>query len=226
MRTTCELKVVGKYKEINPLRELSRNTQYLCSLASGNYVTEMYEDIFKERTLLETQLFPLKTYPFSNVKPLIDTSLHGINEFKEYLEGTYDGYTKLKEPLGLPYVIEFFVTSKLYPPMEIEFLLTTTTLECLESYFADWKDFGPERISMRKKTRRLLNEFKVPHSSSELEFDHIRNFIVHEGKFPPYCNGYEALIGLRNLVDRLLLGILEYSGKPYYNIVKREKDSL
>jgi len=226
VRTTCELKVIGKYKEISSLRELSRNTQYLCSLASGNYVTKMYEDIFKEKILLETNLFPLKTYPFSNIEPLIDTSLRGINEFKEYLEGTYLQYVKLKDPLGLPYTIEFFVTSKLYPPMEVEFLLTTTTLECLESYFADWKKIGPEKISMKKKTRRILDEFKVPHSSSELEFDYIRNFIVHEGRFPPYCERHNALMGLRNLVDRLFLGILEYRGKPYYNIVKQKKDSL
>jgi hypothetical protein len=226
VRATCELKVKGKCKDLGSLRELSRNTQFLCSLASGNYVTEMYEDIFKEKILLETHLFPLKTYPFSNVEPLIDTSLHGIKEFKEYLEGTYQEYTKLKESLGLPYVIEFFITSKLYSPMEVEFLLTTTTLECLESYFADWKKFGPERISMKKKTRRMLDEFKVPYSSGELEFDYIRNFIVHEGRFPPYCERFKALLGLRNLVDKLFLGILSYRGKPYYNIAKQKKDFL
>lgn len=226
VRTTCELKVVGKYKEVASLRELSRNAQYLCSLGSGNYVTEMYEDIFKDNTLVETQLFPLKTYLFSNVVPLIDTSLHGINEFKEYLEGTYHEYAKLKEPLGLSYVIEFFITSKLYSPMEVEFLLTATTLECLESYFADWKKYGPERMSMKKKTRRILDEFRVTHSSSELEFDYIRNFIVHEGKFPPYCDRVKALRGFRNLVDRLFLGILGYRGKPYYSIVKQKKEYL
>jgi hypothetical protein len=226
VRTTCELKIVGKYKEIILLREISRNTQFLCSLGSGNYVTEMYEDIFKGNVLVETQLYPLKTYPFSISEPLIDTSLRGINEFKEYLEGTYNEYVKLKAPLGLSYVIEFFITSKLYSPMEVEFLLTTTTLECLESYFADWKRYGPERISMKKKTRRILDEFGVTHSSIELEFDYIRNFIVHEGRFPPYCDRYKALLCLRNLVDRLFLGILGYRGKPYYNIVKRNKDSL
>lgn len=223
VRTTCEFKVKGKYKDLGSLRELSQNTQFLCSLASGNYVTAMYEDIFKENTLSETQLFPLKTYSFSNLHPLIDTSLHGVNEFEEYLESTYQKYVNLKGPLGLPYVIEFFVTSKLHPPMEVQFLLTTTTLECLERHFRDWKKIGPEK-SLKRKTWRMLDSFNVLYSSSELEFDYIRNFIVHEGRFPPYCDKFNALIGLRNLVDRLFLGILEYHGKPYYNIVKQKKE--
>jgi len=224
IRITCEIKLVGYYKDITSIREMVEDVQFLSSLATGNYVTSIYEDIYNNNVLSETMLFPLKTYPYSNFPKLIDTSLHGSSELKEYLETTYPRYVQVKVPLGLPYVIELFTTSKIYSPMELEYLLTTTTLECLERYFRIWKKLP--RMTLKEKTRRLLEFFRVPYSENEIGFGENRNSIVHEGRFPPNIDKLKTLLELRNLMDRLFLGILEYHGKPYYNIIQNRKEIL
>jgi len=227
VRVTSEVKIEGDYYEINNLREISENMQVLCSLACGNYVTAIYEDIFNKNgdILSETTLFPLKTYSFSTRVPLIDTSLHGVKEFKNYLESTYSLYKKFKLPLRLPYVIELFTTSKIYSPMELQYLLTTTSLECLEHHFRTWQSLN-KLYRLNKKTERLLKHFKVPHTKSETKINLIRNSIVHEGRFPPAVDGFKSLMKLRNLVDRLFLVILGYKGKPYHNVILGKKDVI
>lgn len=227
VRVTSEFKIEGNYKEIDNLRDLSRNTQVLCSLACGNYVTAIYEDIFNKNDgfLFKTTLFPLKTYPFSTRVRLIDTSPHGAKEFKDYLESTHSIYKNFKAPLRLPYVIELFTTSKIYSPMELQYLLTTTTLECLEYHFRNWQSL-PKLEELNKKTERLLKHFNVPHKKIEAKINLIRNSIVHEGQFPSKVDGFKALMNLRNLLNRLLLVILGYRGKPYHNVVLRKKDVI
>lgn len=226
VRVTSEFKVEGDYRELDHLRELSESVQFLCSLASGNYVTALYEDIYnKDDVLCETTLYPLKTYPFSVQNPLIDTSLHGVKDFKDYLECAYPLYEQFKTPLRLPYVIELFITSKIYSPIELQYLLTTTSLECLERHLKTWKNLPPLK-GINTKTQRLLDFFKVPYNKSEAAFNHIRNSIVHEGRFPQSVDGFKSLMELRNLLDRLFLVILGYKGKHYYNVVSRKKELL
>jgi hypothetical protein len=227
VRTTSEFKVEGYCRELNYLRELSESVQFLCSLASRNYVTAIYEDIYNKNkdVLSETTLYPLKTYPYSTQIPLIDTSLHGVKDFKDYLECTYSRYEQFKTPLRLHYVIELFITSEIYSPMELQYLLTTTSLECLERHFRTWKNLPPLR-GINSKTERLLDFFKVPYNRSETAFNQIRNSIVHEGRFPQSVDGFKSLLELRNLLDRLFLVILGYKGKHYYNVVSRKKELL
>ena len=225
VRVTSEFKVLGHYRELDYLRELSENAQFLCSLACGNYVTALYEEIYDKDILCEATLYPSKTYPFSQRTPLIDTSLHGVKDFKNYLECTYPRFKEFKIPLGLSHSIELFITSKIYSPMQLQYLLTTTSLECLERYFRTWKTL-PQRRSLKSKTKRLLEFFKVHHNKSEIEFIKIRNSIVHEGRFPPNVDGFKALLELRNLLDRLFLVVLGYIGKPYYDVTSRSKNVL
>lgn len=223
-RVTSEFKVTGRYEDLNFILTLTKDFQYLSSLATGNYVASMYQDVYSNDKLIETKLFPLKTYPFSNKAPLIDTSLHGIEEFKEYIEITYPNYVKYRLSLGLPYVLELFITSKIYSPMEVAFLLTTTTIECLEEYYRDWKKL--KKLRLRKKTIRLLQAFNVPYQDNELNFVKIRNKIVHEGRFPPNVDKLKSLYELSNLVERLFLSIFEYHGKPYFDSYTRKKNIL
>jgi hypothetical protein len=227
VRVTSELKIEGSYNEIEKLREMSKDIQVLCSLASGNYVTAMYEDIFNKNShaLCKTTLLPLKTYPFSSRMPLIDTRPQYARDLKDYLESTYTLFKKRKNPLRLPYVIELFITSKIYTPIELQYLLSTTSLECLEYHFRNWQSL--RKIDpLNDKTERLLNHFNVPHNNTEVQINTIRNSIVHEGRFPTNVDGFKSLMELRNLLDRTLLVILGYKNKPYYNIVLGDKDRI
>jgi hypothetical protein len=227
VRTTCELILKGTYGNLTTLRETYKNIQNLCSLASGNYVTGMYDDIYQNGKLCETYLFPLKTYPFSKSPSLIDNSIFGNKEFKTYLETTYGNYQTYKNILGLSYVIEFFISSKMSLPMEAQYVLTTTAFECLERYYRDWQKLLDLR-SLRSKIERMLSgPLAVTHTKKELiSYRDNRNSIIHEGRFPSTSNGFVALMELRNLLDRVLLSILGYKNKPYYNVLTKKKEML
>jgi len=226
VRITCELRLEGNYDEIDFIRNICENVQHLCSLASGNFVTAMYEDIYLNEKLYETTLLPLKTYPFSNNIPLIDTSLHGRDEFKTFLETTYLDYLKFKSVLGLDYVIEFFTSSKIYSPLEAKYLLATTAFECLENYFRHWKSLNEIR-SLKTKMSRMFTFFGFNFTNTELEsYRKNRNSIIHEGRFPSSTNSFTAAMELRNLIERFLLFLLGYKNKPYYNVINQKKENL
>lgn len=113
--------------------------QSLFSLASANYITPIYEDVYFNGQLSASTLFPLKTYLFSDRPSLIDSTILGNHEFKDFVDTTYQNYLTLRDNMGLPYFIEFFTTSKMYSPFEVEYILSTIAFECLESYFRNWQ---------------------------------------------------------------------------------------
>jgi len=113
----------------------------------------------------------------------------------------------------------------MYLPMELQYSMSATSLECLEYYFRTGQSLE-EIPPLNDKTERLLNYFHVTHNITEVQINRIRNRIVHMGKFPQNVDGFKALIKLRNLLDRTLLVILGYKGKPYYNIVLGKKENL
>lgn len=65
VRVTSQLAIKSKIKKLKDVATMVKNLQPLCSLASGNYVTSLYEDVFKNDQLMRSTLFPLKTYPYS-----------------------------------------------------------------------------------------------------------------------------------------------------------------
>jgi hypothetical protein len=224
---TCELKINGTNKEIPTFSQICENLQNLFSLTSANYITCLYEDIYLNGQLSATALFPLKTYTFSNRPSLIDNTIHGNNEFKDFIDTTYQNYVTLRDDLGLPYFIEFFTTSKMYSPLEVEYLLSTTAFECLEGYFRNSRSLHATPGGLRGKIKRMCNAFAFAITTSELNsYRDCRNSIVHEGKFPATVDKFLATMELRNLMDRFILTILGYRNKPYYNVIKGNKDSV
>ncbi len=74
----------GLFDESSAFHEVSENLQNLLSLASGNYNTALYEDVYLNGQLSATTLFPLKTYLFSDRQSLIDNRFG--NELKDFVE--------------------------------------------------------------------------------------------------------------------------------------------
>ena len=114
--------------------------------------------------------------------------------------------------------------SKIYSPLEVQYLLTTTTLECLERYFRKWRNL--RGASFKNKTKRILIFFNTTYNVDEFSFAKIRNSIVHEGRFPQNCDKIKKLRELENLLDRLFLEILGYHGRPYHNVILNKKEVL
>jgi hypothetical protein len=219
---TCELKMAGTYNQLAIFQEITENLQNLFSLASANFNTTIYEDIYFNGQLSASTLFPLKTYIFSNRLPLIDCSMG--HEFKDFLDVTYQNYINLRVNLGLSYFVEFFTTSKMYSPMEAEYILSTTAFECLESYFRNWQELPEAHGGLKGKISRMCNHFRFTTTDAELERYRIcRNSLTHEGKFPAGSDKIALLMELRNIMDRFVLTILGYRNKPYYNAITRKK---
>lgn len=222
---TCELKTDGTYNELSSINEIAENLQNLFSLAAANYITTLYEDVYINGQLSASILFPLKTYIFSNRPSLIDTSIFGNREFKDFIDTTYQNYVTLRVSLGLPYFTEFYTTSKMYSPLEVEYILATTAFECLESYFRGWQGLPEASGGLKGKITRMCNHFGFTATDAELEpYRLCRNSLTHEGKFPAGSDSIASIMELRNLIDRFVLTILGYRNKPYYNVVKRAKD--
>lgn len=65
-----------------------------------------------------------------------------------------------------------------------------------------------------------MNEFKVGHNSKELKFVDIRDKIVHTGRYPQKVDSLTAWYSLSTLLDRTILTIVGYRGKPYLDASK------
>ncbi len=215
----------GLFDESSAFHEVSENLQNLLSLASGNYNTALYEDVYLNGQLSATTLFPLKTYLFSDRQSLIDNRFG--NELKDFVETTYPNYVILKGDLGLPYFLEFFITSKMYSPLEVEYILSATAFECLEDYFRNWQHLPEIRNNLKAKIRRMCAHFGFSVTEAELEpYRLCRNNLSHAGKFPSGSNNLAATMQLRNLIDRFVLTILGYRNRPYFNAISGNRENV
>lgn len=120
------------------------------------------------------------------------------------------------------------MTSRIYQPLELAYLLGAITLECLESYLPTFLS-NPKikKWSFRNKTEKLCTNFGIKYSSSDLKFIKIRNSLVHSGRFPTYVvdpvKDYNKFI---NFIDRILLTIVGFKGQPYVNFLNKKKGTI
>lgn len=229
VQITSEMIMKAKYNELSDIDEISNNLRWLCSLASANYVTDLYQDIYKEDILAKTILKPSKTFPYNMATPPIDTSIRGNGELGSFLRITYPKFTELKDELGLEIVIEYYVLSRIGLLLEIRFLVGVITFECIESYLSSYfrsRDIEKDLTSFKSKTIALLDEFGVSYDEDEMKIKDTRDKIVHTGKFPSGKIPHEEYKKIINLLDRTLLTILGYKGNTYYNLNSRARETL
>jgi hypothetical protein len=224
---TCRLWIRGEFGNLRAIEEICEDIEKLCSLASGNYVVPIYEDIYKEGRLCIRYLFPLKTYPFSKSKSPIDLTLQSSQDLKLFLETAYPQYVSLKNSLGFPYVIEMFVSSRTSLPLEVQYVLASTAFECLESYYRHWQALPRINGIKSKMSRMLTGVMPVVFTNAELQsYRDNRNSLIHEGKFLSTANPVNETYALRNLLDRVFLSFLGYRGNPYFNVATNSKQAL
>jgi len=94
VKVTSEMMLKASYKKISSVNEVANNIRWLFCLATGNYVTDLYQDIYKEGKLARTILKPLKTYPFTSRRPAIDTTISGKGELESFLKLSYPEFVK------------------------------------------------------------------------------------------------------------------------------------
>lgn len=229
VKVTSEMILKTSYKNIAAVDEVANNIRWLCCLATGNYVTDLYQDLYKEGKLARTILKPLKTYPFTSRRSAIDTTISGNGELETFLRILYPEFVKYKDELGLEIVIEYYITSKIAVPLEVGYILGAVTFECIESYLSQYfrtKNMSRDLSSFKSKTRALFDEFGVSYNEGDLDFIDVRDKVVHTGRFPKGVNPLDEYLSLINLLDRALLTILGYKGNPFFNVSDNKKEIL
>jgi len=225
VKYTANLSTIIDHNSLGDLREISNDLINLITLAVCNYVTKFYEAIYQNEKLMAIEYYPLKTYDYKNNTPIISTNIHDIKEFKNYLEITYPIYVAKKDDMGLHYCIELFTTSKLFYPMEVSYILSSTLVETLDWYYKN--SAGLADVTLRNKIRRLLKYAKICVTEAEINnFIVTRNGLVHEGHFDPAKDNLNLLLNLRNILDKLLLGLLDYHNNLYFNVQINNKELL
>ncbi len=84
---------------------------------------------------------------------------------------------------------------------------------------------------IRRPPRSTLFPYTTLFRSKDIVLLRIRNRIVHDGKFPEEIDSrkidaHEEETRLVYLLDRILLSILGYKGKPFVNIMKAYKTEM
>ncbi len=222
---TSYLSTLIYYKDLGDFREIANGLINLSTLAVCNYIAKFSEAIYQDEKLCSIEYYPLKTYDYKNNTPIISTDIHDVKEFKNYLENTYSIYEAKKINLGLNYCIELLTTSKLFYPMEVSYILASTLVETLDWYYKTSNGLGD--VTLRKKIKRLLTYANIQYINAEIDdFINTRNGLVHEGHFDPAKNNLDLLLNLRNILDKLFLGLLDYHNNPYFNIRTNSKEML
>jgi len=224
-RVTCSLELQGENREIELLRELANDVENIVSFGSCNYVTLLKEEIFLEDILCKAIFYPMKTYPFNSGKPLINTNIHDIGRFKNFIITVYPQYKAKKRDLALPYVIEFFNSGKIYNILQTSFLMNCVALECLYHHYHQFKGLAKTE-NLAKKIEQICNDVGISYDQNDLKLRKLRNSLTHEGDFPKGINSIQEKNRLENLLDRMILTILGYGGNIYYNVFKNKEDTL
>jgi hypothetical protein len=234
---TAEAIVQVKPNELDRANDVVYDSLMLLSLANGNYIASIYEDLFQQGSLVKTVLKPAKTMAYYAPDRCIDTDNLVACDLQTFLETTFKDYRRLKQDLGLAIVLEYYLQAKRAALLQLKYLVAVVGVECLLSYvpsyfskIGKWKlgsgllDWivgkirrRPGRRSLRRKMAALLEHFSIPYEQSDLRFIKIRNVLVHTGRFPRSVDGVEAYNGLMHFLDRVVLRILGYQGKHYLN---------
>lgn len=244
---TAEAITQVKPNELDRANDVVYDSLMLLSLANGNYIASIYEDLFQEGSLVKTVLKPVKTMTYYAHDHCIDTDNLVACDLQTFLETTFKDYRRLKQDLGLAIVLEYYLQAKRAALLELKYLVAVVGVECLltyvPSYFSKigkWKlgsgslDWivskirrRPGRRSLRRKMIALLEHFSIPYEQSDLRFIKIRNALVHTGKLPRSVDRVEAFDVLIHFIDRVLLRVLGYQGKFYLNRVNHfQRESL
>jgi hypothetical protein len=219
---TAHLVASNSLKNRNLVRQLCDDLCVLLSFATCNWVSPLYEDYFLDNRLVATTLLPAITLPYNHADLVIDA--RDGNNLKEYLETTYPSYRQVKNTLGMNIVIEYFVHSRSATNFTLRYLLGAIGMECLKSYLPSYfksKNKVANLKNFRSSLEELLKHISMPYQQSELDFIHIRDKIIHTGKFPPKISILEEYRKFVNFCDRTVLTILGYRSKPYLNIAKK-----
>lgn len=221
---TSEAIVTCQAAELSRLNTLMYDTLALLSFASGSWVSPVYRDSLENNVIVQTILFPAKTFPFHPNDSVVDTHNLQACDTKLFLESAYAPFKSLKDSLGLNVVIEYYIQAKRSNYIELRYLIAAVAMECLSSHapsFLNQIGAWPRhenRLSLREKLVPLLSHFNVTYVNDDLKFIRNRNKLVHEGRFPSsVVSSFSEYRKFVNFIDRVLLTMLGYRGKSYLN---------
>jgi hypothetical protein len=130
---TAKVIAEARYSELPQAESVLEKVCYLLTLATMNWVTRLYKDVFKGGEKISTTLLPYFTLPFKGGYYLIDMRDGNDCQLRRFLETTYANYIEQESNFPLKNVIEYYISSARQHSPENKFAIGYLGLDCLAS---------------------------------------------------------------------------------------------
>jgi hypothetical protein len=170
---TCH--AIVEETDMNPfgLVPILSNICFLLSLATSNWVTLVYCDLFRGNDIVQTIIFNTKRRPFINSQYLIN--IEKIDDLKNFLEITFSSYSQIVNDFPLNKIIDYIISSLAGPTLQASFIIAYVALENLCSRIEEFAEKRGERLrpqsieDMKRLLGRLFVRFNKSFTEAELE---------------------------------------------------------
>jgi hypothetical protein len=161
--------------DMNPfeLVPILSNICFLLSLATSNWVTLVYCDLFRGNDIVQTIIFNTKRRPFIKSQYLIN--IENIDDLKNFLEITFSSYSQIVNDFPLNKIIDYIISSLAGPSLQASFIIAYVALENLCSRIEDFAEKRGERLrpqsieDMKRLLRQLFVRYNKWFTEAELE---------------------------------------------------------
>lgn len=171
---TCHATHRGYYTNPNHLFRQVNSLCFLLSLATSNWVTPAYCDLFRDNKLVQTIVFNTKRRSFINSRYLIN--IRNIQDLKDYLEIACPKYDELIKELPLNKCIDYIISSLASHTLQDSFIIAYIGLENLCNRIEEFSEKRGNKIEpqsirdMKNLLRKLFTKFHKSFSDEELDF--------------------------------------------------------
>jgi hypothetical protein len=174
VEVTAEAVIAAELGKLSDISPILHKACMILSFATSNWITTFYNDIFKDGQIIQTTLFPHKTFPFNRAGSIIQT-LNSECYLKKFLEIAFSSYDRLREEFGIDYVIEYYIAALTQRLQEEKFLIGAVAFECLGSYVPRYADKYGEKLESgsvektRKQIKSVMEELSVNISDEQIK---------------------------------------------------------
>ncbi len=171
---TCYAAYQGVYINPDQLFQQINSLCFLLSLATSNWVTPVYCDLFKHNKLVQTTLFNTKRRSFVKSQYLID--IRNIEDLRNYLEIAILKYDEVMKEFPLNKCIDYIISSLVSSTLQDSFIIAYIALENICSRIEEFSEKRGERIEpqsvndMKNILGKLFAKLRKSFSNEELDF--------------------------------------------------------
>lgn len=130
---TANVTTEAKFSELTQVESALEIVCYLLSLATMNWVTPLFKDVYRGGELISTTLLPYFTLPFKRGYNVINIKDGSNCQLRRFVETAFERYRELNNDFPLKHVIEYYISAVRAHSPENQFAIAYLALDCLAS---------------------------------------------------------------------------------------------